>query len=81
MKYKGIRRCIELPIFVGLNAGDDADKSFILQSYCEVYDKQKPSELFDELIAEDIRKVECFYYVIYKEVTLRHFIYINSKNN
>lgn len=78
MKYKGIRRCIELPIFVGLNAGDDADKSFILQSYCEVYDKQKPSELFDELIAEDIRKVECFYYVIYKEETLRHFIYINS---
>ena len=36
MKYKGIRRCIELPIFVGLNAGDDADKSFILQSYCAV---------------------------------------------
>lgn len=30
MKYKGIRRCIELPILLGLNAGDDADKSFFI---------------------------------------------------
>lgn len=74
-KYCDIKRCIELPIFVGLNAPDDA--GFILQSFCKVYHKQLPSELFEDLINEDVAKVECFYDVIYRADTLRDNIYIN----
>lgn len=75
-KYCDIKRCIELPIFVGLNAPDDA--GFILQSFCKVFHKQLPSELFEDLVDIDIYKVECFYNVVYRVDTLRHNIYINS---
>lgn len=75
-KYCNIRRCIELPIFIGLNAQDDA--GFILQSFCRVYKKQLPSDLFENLKEENPAKIECFYRVIYKGDTLRHYIFVNS---
>ena len=77
-KYRGIKRTIELPIFVGLNSAKDTDKSFILQSFCKYYDVQKPSELFDELTHLNQNKVETFFYVIVNEDILRHYAYINS---
>lgn len=77
-KYRGIKRTIELPIFVGLNSSKDTDKSFILQSFCNYYDVKKPSELFDELIHINQKKVETFFYVIVNEDILRHYVYINS---
>jgi len=77
-KYKGIKRTIELPIFVGLNSSMDTDKSFILQSFCKYYDVNKPSELFDELKHLDKDIVETFFYVIVNEDILRHYAYINS---
>lgn len=77
-KYKGIKRIIELPIFVGLNSAKDTDKSFVLQSFCKYYDVQKPSELFDELTHLDQTKVETFFYVIVSEDILRHYAYVNS---
>jgi hypothetical protein len=77
-KYKGIKRTIELPIFVGLNSLKDTDKSFILQSFCDYYDVKKPSELFDALNDFDRNIVETFFFVIVNEDILRHYIYINS---
>lgn len=78
LKYRGIRRTIELPIFVGLNSVKDTDKSFILQSFCKYFDVKIPSELFDELAHLDQTKVETFFYVIVNEDILRHYAYINS---
>jgi hypothetical protein len=77
-KYRGIKRTIELPIFVGLNSSKDTDKSFVLQSFCNYYDVKKPSELFDELLYIDQNKVETFFQVIVNEDILRHYVYINS---
>lgn len=77
-KYKGIKRTIELPIFVGLNSPKDTDKSFVLQSFCDYYDVKKPSELFDSITNNDENKIETFFFVIVSEDILRHYVYINS---
>jgi hypothetical protein len=77
-KYKGIKRTIELPIFVGLNSPKDTDKSFILQSFCDYYDVKKPSELFDLITNSDKKKIETLFSVIISEDILRHYVYINS---
>jgi len=77
-KYKGIKRTIELPIFVGINSPKDTDKSFILQSFCDYYDVKKPSELFDLIIDDYENKIETFFAVIVNEDILRHYVYINS---
>ena len=77
-KYKNIKRIIELPIFVGLNATKDTDKSFVLQTFCEYYDVKIPSELFDEISYLNESKVETFFYVVVNEDTLRHYVHINS---
>ena len=77
-KYKGIKRTIELPIFVGLNSPKDTDKSFVFQSFCDYYDVKKPSELFDLITDHAKEKVETFFSVIVSEDILRHYVYINS---
>ena len=77
-KYKGIKRTIELPIFVGLNSPKDTDKSFVLQSFCDYYDVKKPSELFELITDNDENKIETFFSVIVSEDILRHYVYINS---
>lgn len=77
-KYKGIKRTIELPIFVGLNSPKDTDKSFVLQSFCDYYDVKKPSELFDLITENDENKIETFFSVIVSEDILRHYVYVNS---
>lgn len=77
-KYKGIKRTIEFPIFVGLNSPKDTDKSFVLQSFCDYYDVKKPSELFDLITNNDENKIETFFSVIVSEDILRHYVYINS---
>lgn len=77
-KYKGIKRTIDLPIFVGLNSNDDLEKSFILEQFCKIYFKKKPSELFEVSFSEDARKIELFFNRVCNSETLKHSIYINT---
>ncbi|MDO9185341.1 MAG: hypothetical protein Q7W13_04950 [Bacteroidia bacterium] len=77
-KYKGIKRTIELPIFVGLNSNDDLEKSFILEQYCKIFFKKTPSELFEDNLDSNLGKVELFYNDICTLETLKHSIYINT---
>jgi len=77
-KYKGIKRTIDLPIFVGLNSFDDLEKSFILEQFCKISFKKKPSELFELTIDDNENKVELFYDLVCNSETLKHSIYINT---
>jgi hypothetical protein len=77
-RYKGIKRSIDLPIFVSLNSSDDTEKSFILEQYCKIFGKIKPSELFEETLNGDKLKIELFYATVCSAETLKHSIYINT---
>lgn len=77
LRYKGIKRSIDLPIFVSINSNDDLEKSFILEQYCKIFQKKRPSELFENLI-NDNKKNELFYNVVCNSETLKHSIYINT---
>jgi hypothetical protein len=78
LKYKGIKRTIDLPIFVGLNSTDDLEKSFILEQFCKIYLTKIPSDLFDISIDYNVAKVELFYYIVCNSDVLKHSIYINT---
>ena len=77
-KYKGIKRTIDLPIFVGLNSNDDLEKSFILEQFCKIYFKKNPSELFEVMISDNSNKIELFFNRVCNSETLKHSIYINT---
>lgn len=77
-KYKGIKRTIDLPIFVGLNSNDDLEKSFILEQFCKIYFKKIPSELFEVAFCDDERKCELFFNRVCNSETLKHSIFINT---
>jgi hypothetical protein len=78
MRYKGVKRVIDLPIFVSLNSFDDTEKSFILEQYGKIYGATKPSELFDKNLNSDKQKVELFYNTVCSSETLKHSIYLNT---
>lgn len=78
IRYRNIRRTIDLPIFVSLNSNDDTEKSFILEQYCKIFNKTKPSELFEEPLDAASLKNELFYYNVCSLETLKHSIYINT---
>jgi hypothetical protein len=78
LKYKGIKRTIDLPIFVELNSNDDLEKSFILEQFCKIYNAKIPSELFDFSIDYDMNKIELFYYIVCNSDVLKHSIFINT---
>ncbi len=78
LKYKGIKRTIDLPIFVSLNSDDDLEKSFILEQYCKIFQKKTPSKLFEDFLDSNKAKVELFYHIVCNSETLKHSIYINT---
>ncbi len=78
MRYRGIKRTIDLPIFVSINSSDDLEKSFILEQYCKVFNKSVPSELFSEELDGNSSKVEFFYMSVCTSETLKHSIFINT---
>lgn len=75
--YEGIRRNIDLAIFMGLNCKDGVDKSFILLEYCETKDVLLPSELIGNL-DEPINRQEVFFAILNDDETLRHYFNIPS---
>lgn len=78
VRYKGVKRTIDLPIFVSLNSHDDTEKSFILEQYCKIFGKTKPSELFELTLDSEPNKVELFYDTVCSSETLKHSIYLNT---
>jgi hypothetical protein len=77
-RYKGIKRSIDLPIFVSLNSFDDTEKSFILEQYAKIFSSTKPSELFEKDLDLELSKVELFYNTVCSSETLKHSIYLNT---
>lgn len=77
-KYKGIKRTIDLPIFVELTSNDDLEKSFILEQFCKIHFKKVPSELFDATTSDNSNKIELFFNNVCNSETLKHSIYINT---
>lgn len=75
--YEGIRRNIDLAIFMGLNCKDEVDKSFILLEFCETNGVELPSELIGKL-DEPIDRQEVFFSVMNNDETLRHYFNIPS---
>lgn len=78
VRYKGIKRTIDLPIFVSLNSIDDTEKSFILEQYCKIFAAIKPSDLLDKELSVELLKVELFYNTVCSSETLKHSIYLNT---
>lgn len=77
-RYKGVKRVIDLPIFVSLNSYDDTEKSFILEQFCKIFAATRPSELFDDTLDTNQQKVELFYNNVCSSETLKHSIYLNT---
>lgn len=78
VRYKGVRRSINLPIFVSLNSFDDTEKSFVLEQYAKISNASKPSQLFEITLDTDPEKVELFYNMVCSSETLKHSIYLNT---
>ena len=78
--YKDIRRTIDLVIFVGLNCGDNVDKSVILLEFCEIYGKKTPSEFIGFLSVDEygVDKIETFFRLMNNDETLRHYLIIDN---
>ncbi len=78
--YEGIRRNIDLAIFMGLNCKDGVDKSFILLEFCETKGVELPTELIGKL-DESIKRQEVFFAILNDDETLRHYFNIPSLRN
>ena len=75
--YEGIRRNIDLAIFMGLNCKDGVDKSFILLEYCETQGVDRPADLIGNLDEPEDRQ-EAFFAIMNDDETLRHYFNIPS---
>lgn len=75
--YEGIRRNIDLAIFMGLNCKDGVDKSFILLEFCETKEVELPSELIG-ILDEPLDRQEVFFAILNDDETLRHYFNIPS---
>ena len=78
--YEGIRRNIDLLIFVALTCKDSVDKSFILLEFCELNNISKPSELTDVIDVESLGKgkVELLFSLLNNDEILKHYSIIDS---
>lgn len=78
--YEGIRRNIDLLIFVILTCRDSVDKSFILLEFCELNNISKPSELTDVIDVESLgkEKVELLFSLLNDDEILKHYSIIDS---
>lgn len=75
--YEGIKRNIDLAIFMGLNCKDGVDKSFILLEFCETKGVERPADLIGELDEPEDRQ-EAFFAIMNDDETLRHYFNIPS---
>jgi len=75
--YEGIRRNMDLTIFVSLTCNTNIDKSCMLLEYCELCDKLKASELLDDF-QELTPRAEIFFYLATEDETLRNYVNIRS---
>lgn len=75
--YEGVRRNIDLAIFMGLNCKDGVDKSFILLEYCETQGVERPADLIGNLDEPEDRQ-EAFFAIMNDDETLRHYFNIPS---
>jgi hypothetical protein len=78
IRYKGIKRTINLPIFVHINSIDDSEKSFIVEEFLKIFQINRPSELFNTIIDKNPDKVRFFFNEICNTDTLKHSIHINT---
>lgn len=78
--YEGVRRNIDLLIFVALTCKESVDKSFILLEFCEINNIKCPSELIDVLDANviGIRKIELLFSLLNNDEILKHYSIIES---
>ncbi len=75
--YEGVRRNIDLAIFMGLNCKDGVDKSFILLEYCETQGVERPADLIGNIEEAEDRQ-EAFFAIMNDDETLRHYFNIPS---
>ena len=78
--YEGVRRNIDLVIFVALACKEIVDKSYILLEFCELKGVKKPSELIDILDPQicGIDKLELFYSLLDDDEILKNYSIIES---
>jgi hypothetical protein len=78
IRYKGIKRTIDLPIFVELSSEDYPEKSFVLEQYYKIFNKKNPTELFESYLGNETEKIEFFFNRVCNYETLKHSININN---
>ena len=78
--YQGIRRNINLLIFVALACKDSVDISFVLLELCEIQNVQYPSELIDVLHINEYgkEKLELLFSLLNDDEILKHYSIIDS---
>lgn len=78
--YEGIRRNINLLIFVILTCKESVDKSFILLELCELNHINKPSELTEviDVSSNGKEKVELLFSLLNNDEILKHYSIIDS---
>lgn len=78
--YEGVRRNIDLLIFVSLTCKDSVDKSFILLEFCEINNIARPSEITEALDVETFGKerIELLYSLLNNDEILKHYSIIDS---
>ncbi len=78
--YQGIRRNVDLLIFVALACKDSVDKSFVLLELCEIQKVQYPSELIDVLHVNEYgkEKLELLFSLLNDDEILKHYSIIDS---
>lgn len=78
--YAGVRRNVNLLIFVALTCKDSVDKSFILLEFCELNNINRPSELIEVMDVDCVgkRKIELLFSLLNNDEILKHYSIIDS---
>lgn len=78
--YEGIRRNVDLLIFVALTCNDSVDKSFVLLELCEIKNVRYPSGLIDVLPIQEYgkEKLELLFSLLNDDEILKHYSTIDS---
>lgn len=78
--YDGIRRNVDLLIFVALTCKYSVDKSFVLLELCEIKNVQYPSELISALSLQEYgkEKLEVLFSLLNNDEILKHYSIIDS---
>lgn len=77
-RYTNLKRTIDLPIFVYLCSKDDAEKSYLIEEFCKIYNCKLPSDLFELVIDENQKKIEFFYSLVCGSEILKHSIFLTK---